>query len=56
MEDNIEKIREYAKYSFDEVEKVKQYANVDVGNGVKSYEIGIGLMILVSLFLCLILC
>jgi len=25
MEDNIEKIREYAKYSFDEAEKVKQY-------------------------------
>ena len=26
MEDNIEKIREYAKYTFDEAEKVKQYA------------------------------
>ncbi len=56
MEDNIEKIREYAKYSFDEAKKVKQYAHVDIGNGVKSYEFGIGLIILVSLFLCLILC
>ncbi|HRW21575.1 MAG TPA: hypothetical protein P5509_06350 [Bacteroidales bacterium] len=56
MEDNIEKIREYAKYSFVQAEKVKQYANVDVGNDVKSYEIGIGLMIIISLFLCLILC
>ena len=56
MENNIEKIREYAKYSFDEAEKVKQYAHVDIGNGVKSYELGIALIILVSLFLCLILC
>ena len=56
MEDNIEKIREYAKYSFDEAEKVKQYAHVDIGNGIKSYKFGIGLIILISLFLCLILC
>lgn len=50
-----EKIRKYAKHSFNEAEKVKQYVNTDIGNGIKSYEIGIGLMILVSLFLCLIL-
>ena len=50
MEDNIEKIREYAKYSFDEAEKVKQYTNADINN----YQIGISLIILVSIFLCLI--
>jgi hypothetical protein len=50
MEENIEKIREYAKYSFGEAEKVKQYTNVDI----KSYQIDISLIILVSIFICLI--
>jgi hypothetical protein len=55
MKEDLDKIGEYAKYTFDEVEKVKEYANVDIGNSVKSYELGIGLIILVSLFLCLFL-
>jgi len=56
MKEDLDKIGEYAKYCFDEVEKVKEYANVDIGNGVKSYQIGIGLIVVISLFLCLILC
>jgi uncharacterized membrane protein len=56
MKEDLDKIGEYAKYTFDEVEKVKEYGNVDIGNSVESYELGIGLIILVSLFLCLILC
>jgi hypothetical protein len=56
MKEDLDKIGEYAKYTFDEVEKVKEYGNVDIGNGVKSYQIGIGLIVVISLFLCLILC
>jgi hypothetical protein len=55
MEENIDKIIEYAKYIFDEVEIVKQYAHDDISDGIKSYELGTVLIIIVSLFLCLIL-
>jgi hypothetical protein len=53
--DEAEKVKGYAKCAFDEAEKVKGYANFDIGNGMKSYQLGIGILIL-SLFLCLILC
>ena len=56
MKEDLDKIGEYTKYSFDEVEKVRKYANVDIGNGVKSYQLGIGLIVVISLFLFLILC
>ena len=56
MIEDLDSIREYAKYSFDEAEKVRKYANVDIGNNVKSYQLGIGLIVVISIFLCLILC
>ena len=56
MKEDLDKIGEYAKYAFDEAENVRKYANVDIGNGVKSYQLGIGLIVVISLFLCLILC
>jgi hypothetical protein len=54
MKEDLDKIGEYAKYAFDEAENVRKYANVDIGNGVKSYQLGIGLIVVISLFLFLI--
>ena len=39
MIEDLDSIGEYAKYSFDETEKVRKYANVDIGNNVKSYQL-----------------
>ena len=54
--DNIEKIKEYASHVFKQEEIVKDYANVDIGNGIKSYQVGVICIIIVSFFIYLILC
>ena len=56
MKEDLDRISEYTKYTFDEAEKVKEYANVDVGNGMENYQLGIVVILIFSLFLCLILC
>jgi hypothetical protein len=56
MKEDLDRIGDYTKCAFDEAEKVKEYANFDIGNGIKSYQLGIGVILILSLFLCLILC